>query len=280
MRRHPSMAVSSILSIAAAMLLAMMMSLVSLNTVHFAQEVERDLQIQISLSPVLNEGQINALQKQIEKLDGVESVHFSDKDQELDSLIDEYGEAFAQYRQSNPLYDVFFITLDQPSLLEPVANEISGLDGVVEVSDGGDTVVRIVEVFDSISLVAWLIIVGFVILGIFLVRNTIAMAIRVRSDEIAIMRHVGAYNFYISTPFILQGMLMGFIGSLVPVLICDLGYLWTYSAFAGQFISSAFSLYPPVPFLVWVSLSVIAGGIILGFAGSWLAVRKNIRSIR
>lgn len=280
MSRHLPMILSSILSVAVTLLLAMVMSILSINAAHFAQSVEGDLQIQLSLSPALSEEQIESLQKRVEGLEGVSQVEFSSRENELESLIREYGDSFEQYRESNPLYDVFYITFSDPLLLNEVSGELENMSGVVEVSNGGDSVMKLIDVFESIGLIAWAVIIGLAVLGIFLIRNTISMTISLRKDEITIMRHVGAYDFYISMPFILQGLIIGFWGSLFPCLICDGAYLLLYYGFSGAFISQAFELYAPYPFLLWINLAVFAAGLILGAFGSYLAVRKTTRSVR
>lgn len=280
MSRHFSMSFSSVLSIAIALILAMTMSVLSLNVARFAAEIEDDLQIQVSLSPALEQQEREQLEAKIKSLPEVDQVEFSDRNSELEKLIEAYGSTFEQYKDSNPLYDIFLISLTSASSIEPVSEAVEGMQGVIEVTNGGDSVYRMVSIFDSISLLAWILIIGLILLGIFLIRNTVSMNIATRQDEIFIMRHVGAYNFYISTPFILQGMIIGFWGSVVPILLCDGLYTWIYYSFSGQFISSAFQLYAPWPFLAVISLVALLTGLLSGALGSGLAVRRTIRSIR
>ena len=107
-----------------------------------------------------------------------------------------------------------------------------------------------------------------VLIAVFLIRNTIKMTILVRKDEIAIMRTVGAYNWYISFPFVLEGIFIGFWGALGPVLICIFGYTGLYHVLK------------PYPFVLWTSGGILLIGMVVGMLGSYLAVRKYLRWTR
>ena len=85
-----------------------------------------------------------------------------------------------------------------------------------------------------------------VLIAVFLIRNTIKMTILVRKDEIAIMRTVGAYNWYISLPFVLEGIFIGFWGALGPVLICIFGYTGLYHVMNGMFFSDMMSIFETI----------------------------------
>lgn len=280
MRRHFSMTFSAILSVGIALLLSMSMLLVTVNVSSMTESVESQLELQISLSPGLGDEQKENLDEEISGIDGVADVTYSSKDEELDHLIAENGEMFARYRDANPLYDVFVVEVDPVDALEGISEQVSELDGVVEVSYGGQGITRMVDVFSSIRTAGLLITAGLMFLGVFLIRNTISMTIAAREDEISIMRTVGAYNFYISMPFILEGMSIGFYGALIPAVLVSSVYCWLYYEAGGRLVSDMFSMNAPWPLLGYASAGIFILGILLGTFGSWLAVRKQIRKVR
>ena len=94
------------------------------------------------------------------------------------------------------------------------------------------------------------------------------------------MRQVGAANWYITFPFMLQGMLSGFIGALGPCLLCVLGYSALYRSFGGMFMSDMFILIKPFPFTLIISAILLAIGVLVGMFGSYLASRKYLRWTR
>ena len=119
-----------------------------------------------------------------------------------------------------------------------------------------------------------------VLFAVFLIRNTIKLAIQVRKDEIMIMRQVGAMNWYITFPFMLEGMISGFLGALLPILICTIGYTVLYSKLNGIFMSEMFKLLPPFPYTIYISLALLVIGLVVGMIGSALAARKYLRWTR
>lgn len=280
MKRHFSMTFSSILSISIALLLCMVMAILAVSTDRIAQSVENQLQVQVSLSPVLDEGQIIQAGEQIRALPGVAQASYSSKEQELDRLIAENGAMFEQYRDANPLYNVYIVELESLDDLEQTSADLSQIEGVAQVSYGGEAIVRMISVFQTIRTAGWLFCAALIVLCVILIRNTIRMTIMVRQDEISIMRTVGAGSYYISTPFILEGLTMGFWGALLSsVIVCAL-YGGIYYATGGELISSLFSLLPPFPFLAWVCLAGFGLGLLLGLFGSLLATAGTLRRVR
>lgn len=280
MKRHFSMTFSSILSIAIALLLCVLMAILAMTTNRIAENVEGQLQLQVSVSPVLSDEQKHELQTEIEQVNGVVSATYSSKEEELASLIEENGEMFAQYQETNPLYDVYIVELSNLDDLTEASDAIAALHGVVEVSYGGAYILQLVSVFQSLRLIGWLICLALIGLCIFLIRNTVRMTIMVRQDEISIMRTVGASSGYIVTPFLIEGVTMGFWGALIPAVLIDVIYPVVYNALDGAMVSSLFSLYPPYPFLLWITAADFLFGILLGLFGAWMAARKYVRRVR
>ena len=103
------------------------------------------------------------------------------------------------------------------------------------------------------------------------------MTIQARQEEIAIMRNVGASNWYVRTPFVIEGMYIGILGAIIPVLLIMGGYYFVYEAFGGVFLSSMFVMVDFWPFAGYVGLLILLIGIAVGMVGSSLAVGKYLR---
>lgn len=280
MRRHFSMTFSSILSISIALLLCIVMAVLALTTDRIAQSVENQLQLQAALSPVLSEEQIVQAGEAIASTPGVARAEFSSREQELDKLIAENGQMFEQYREANPLYDVYIVEVASLDDLEDISQTLRQIPGVAQVSYGGEAVIRMISVFQTIRTGGWLLAAALLLLCIVLIRNTIRMTVMVRSDEIAIMRTVGAGSGYIATPFLLEGLTMGFWGALIASAVVALVYYGLYYVTDGALVSSLFSLYPPMPFLLYVCSGGFVLGLIIGLLGSLLGVNTTLRRVR
>ena len=278
--RHISLTVSSVIAVTVTLLIVGVLVVIAGNISDFTDNIESDFQIQATISPGFSEDkEIAELQAQIEQLDHVESCTFSSKEDELQELIAENGEMFRYYEgeDRNPLYDVFRIELDDNRQIDAVSEALNQMDGIVEATYGGDEITVMVSVFEALRSGGAVFVVFLAILALLFIQNTIRMTIQARNTEIAIMRSVGASNWYIRGPFILEGMYIGVLGSILPIVLISCGYYALYQAFAGVLLSSMFVMKPMWPFIFGVCLILLLGGILVGMAGSFLAVGKYLR---
>ena len=278
--RHISLTVSSVIAVTVTLLIVGVLVVIAGNISDFTDNIESDVQIQATISPGFSEDkEIAELQAQIEQLDHVESCTFSSKEDELQELIAENGEMFRYYEgeDRNPLYDVFRIELDDNRQIDAVSEALNQMDGIVEATYGGDEITVMVSVFEALRSGGAVFVVFLAILALLFIQNTIRMTIQARNTEIAIMRSVGASNWYIRGPFILEGMYIGVLGSIIPIVLISCGYYALYQAFDGVLLSSMFVMKPMWPFIFGVCLILLLGGILVGMAGSFLAVGKYLR---
>ena len=278
--RHISLTVSSVIAVTVTLLIVGVLVVIAGNISDFTDNIESDFQIQATISPGFSEDkEIAELQAQIEQLDHVESCTFSSKEDELQELIAENGEMFRCYEgeDRNPLYDVFRIELDDNRQIDAVSEALNQMDGIVEATYGGDEITVMVSVFEALRSGGAVFVVFLAILALLFIQNTIRMTIQARNTEIAIMRSVGASNWYIRGPFILEGMYIGVLGSIIPIVLISCGYYALYQAFDGVLLSSMFVMKPMWPFIFGVCLILLLGGILVGMAGSFLAVGKYLR---
>lgn len=280
--RHFSTAFSSSLSIAIALLIATFMTVMAASIDQFTKNIESEFVVQVSLLPTVTEEQRQVLTDELSSMKGAGHVTYSTKDQELDELIAQNGEIFSQYagEDRNPLLDVLTVHLENAQQVEAVSKEAAKLDGVASVSYGGSMISKMVDVFDAARTGGWLLVGFMIILAVYLTRISVKMTIHTRQEEIAIMRQVGAYNWYIITPFVFEGLIIGFWGALVPGLLVLLGYPALYNLLGGVLLSDMFVLISPWPFAAYVTAGVFCIGLLTGALGSWLAVRKYLRWYR
>ena len=158
-----------------------------------------------------------------------------------------------------------------------VCKYIKTIDNVETVKYGEGMVESIVSAFDVVQKVTVIIVIALVIVTAFLISNTIKLTIFSRQREISIMRVVGASNFSIKTPFVIEGMVIGALGSIVPIIVIIYGYLALYNHFEGQLFSPLIKLIKPTPFIYQTSIAVLLIGIVVGMIGSSKAVRKYLK---
>ncbi|MBQ5805371.1 MAG: hypothetical protein IIW22_06325 [Erysipelotrichaceae bacterium] len=123
------------------------------------------------------------------------------------------------------------------------------------------------------------LILALVALAIYLIYNTIKITIATRKDEIWIMRNVGARNGYIRAPFLVEGIIIGIFGSILPIGVIVYAYYWLYQA-TGGVLAGVITLIPVYPFILYLGGALLVIGILVGFIGSYISVCKYLRLTR
>ena len=233
------------------------------------------------------------IEYEINAVQGVENVKFNDRGVEFDYYISQYEDNkqfyLDNYRNDNPFNDVYEVTVKEGFSFDGVKNLILKIDGVSKVEDGGETTYTLLNVLTNIRDISLILVIALVVLATFLIYNTIKITIQARENEITIMRYVGARNSYIRGPFLVEGVVIGFLGSVVPILTIIFGYNYIADG-SNQFINAVNLIEPFGPFtfynlqfnnfLLTVSLFIAAIGMVVGFIGSYISVIKTLRGKR
>ncbi|EJM9195495.1 ABC transporter permease [Listeria monocytogenes] len=248
-----------------------------INMNKLATDVENNVQINVHISLSADKKQQQELEKNIEKIDGVDSVSFSSKDDELKKLVGAYGKNFELFKQDNPLYDVFVVEAKEPTQTKTIAKKVEKLQYVDNVEYGEKTVDKLFDTLKWGRYAGIILSIGLLLTAMFLISNTIKIAIFSRRREIEIMKLVGATNWFIRWPFVLEGAWLGLIGSIVPVVLTFIGYVNIYNLVNPKLVTSSLSLLPPTPFAYQISGLIIAIGVLIGIWGSVISIRRFLK---
>ncbi len=279
--RNFSLSLASITCITITLLVVSISVILSLNVNNIATLIEKDVTIVAFLDKGIEEVDIKLLQSQIERLDNVESVVFQSKEDTKNEMMEaseDFKNVMENYTEDeNPLQDSFKIKVVDIERIGNTANEIKELSGVDVVKYGEGMVEQLVNVFKVVRNVCIFIVVTLIVVTAFLISNTIKITIYSRRKEIEIMRLVGASNLNIKIPFVFEGLFLGILGSIIPMLATIYGYTALYEQSGGILFSQIIQLVEPMPFVVWVSIILLVIGMIVGMFGSLLAVRKHLK---
>ena len=279
--RNFSLSLASISCITITLIIVAVAIIASLNVQNFTEKIEKDMTIVVFLDTDVDEEGIKEVERDIKKITNVENYTFQSK-QQVKQQMQEESEVFRTVLENwsdeeSPLKDTYQVKVKDVTKLKNTALKIEKIDHVSVVRYGSGMVDKMVKAFNSVEKITYGIVIALIIVTVFLIINTIKLTISARSREISIMRLVGASNITIKMPFIIEGMILGLFGSIIPVLITTYGYLTFYKHFDGYLYSRIIELIPPEPFIYQVSLAVIGVGILVGMIGSASAVRKYLK---
>lgn len=279
--RNFSLSLASISCITITLIIVALAIIASFNVDNFTKEIEKDMTIVIFMDNESTDDDIKDAETRIKKLSNVEKYTYQSKvdvKEQMQSESDVFKAVLDEWDENeSPLKDTLQIKVKDVTKIKDTANKIKNMDHVSVVRYGEGYVDKMVTAFSSIEKVTYGIVVALIVVTIFLIINTIKLTISARHREIEIMRVVGASNISIKIPFIIEGMILGLFGSIVPVLVTTYGYLAFYKHFDGYLFSELIKLITPEPFIYQTSLIVIVIGVLVGMIGSASAVRKYLK---
>ncbi|MFC2947251.1 permease-like cell division protein FtsX [Virgibacillus sediminis] len=278
--RNGWMTVASVGAVTTTLILVGAFIALMLNINQMATNIEDDVQVNVLIDPTLDEEEITALGDQIAEIEGVESVEFSSKDEQLESLVEsmgEEGQAWQLFEQENPLNHAYEVHAQNPEQTGSVAEAIQKLEGTQEVNYGQEVVQQLFEFNQYARYIGLALIIGLLFTAIFLISNTIKITIMARSREIGIMKLVGATNGFIRWPFFIEGLLLGVLGSIIPIAVIMTGYYFLDNNLSDKISFSFVEILPFNPFAWQLSLIIFVIGATIGVWGSVMSVRKFLK---
>lgn len=283
--RNGVMSFSSIFSVTITLLIIGVIGAMAVCINDMTYQVENNLSIHVKMEREITQDEIDGTFAKLKEISHVKTVTYSSKAEELQKLIDSFGEDgeifnSPEYQgEGNPLGDAFIVEADDASYLDAIAKKIEKLGGVNKVNYGGENTMDLVNSLEMIRNFGSIFIVGLAFITLFMISNTIKITITSRSTEISIMRMVGASNWFIRIPFMIEGVLIGLLGSIVPVaaICCGYYYLYEITSKGTSFALNLIQLRAPYPYLLYFG-GILAGlGMIVGLVGSFISVRKFLK---
>ena len=279
--RNFSLSFASISCITITLIVVAISLILSENVDNFTKLVERDVTIVAFIDNNADDSKIEEIREEISSLNNIDEYEFRPKEQITNEMRDS-SEVFDSIMKNwtdeeNPIQNTFQIKVKDINKIDNVAKKVEKIDGITLVKYGEGVVNQLISTFDFIHKICIGAVIALILVTAFLISNTIKITISSRQREIGIMRLIGASNLNIRIPFIIEGLILGLLGSIIPVGLTIYGYNTLYNHFHGQLCSPFIKLIEPVPFVYYASLILIGIGILVGMFGSWRAVRKHLK---
>jgi len=279
--RNGWMSIASISAVTVTLLLVGIFALVMMNLNHFADNIENDVEIRVLIDIINDPEEMkiaeDKLIRQVQSLPDVAEVKYSSKEDELQILIENYGEDFSLYEQSNPLRNVLYVKAKEPEQTADLAKKIDKFDHTYDVIYGEEKVENLFNYLNTGRNIGLVLILGLLFTAIFLIYNTIRITIIARRDEIEIMKLVGATSSFVRIPFLFEGLWLGIFGSIIPMIVVSVVYYNLYHKLTPRIHGKMLQLLEVTPLIYQVNLIILALGIFIGVWGSFMSVRKFLK---
>ena len=237
-------------------------------------------QIAVYINEDVADEQIEELGKSFMQIDGVMGVAYQTKDYALERVMEDWGDdAFLlQDLRNNPFPNTYIVQLSDVSKADDVTAQLGTFEGVDKVRYYQDAVNSLIKISDFVKRLGAAIILILLLISVFIISNTIKITVLNRQREIELMQYIGATNGYVRGPFMIEGIMLGLLGSIVAISIIMLGYNYSINYLAGRYIAllSGMSGY-----LVGIEMVIndiiiifLTIGIGIGILGSLISLKK------
>jgi cell division transport system permease protein len=283
--RNRIMSLASISAIAAALFVLGLVMAVVMNINNIVSSLESKVEITVFLKDNTSKADIDNIEQQINSWDGISECQFISKHQALNKWREEWGDKKylldGYHESNNPLPDSFQITVIKPEFVEGIVEKANSIQAVEKVQYSKDVVDSITSIA-STTRIFGLSIVGILIaMAMVIINNTIRLSVYSRRREINIMKYIGATDWYIRWPFLMEGMLLGLFGAVLSSGLVAAVYSLLEKRMGGPSIEnnllSLFQLLPLDAILYQIAVLFILIGSIVGTIASLLSMRKHLQ---
>jgi cell division transport system permease protein len=250
--------------------------LLNINVEHITEDIKHQVEIIARVEEDLPAAGVDQLRVALIQLDKVEEVRFVSKQEALDNLREQLGSLVDGYdNERNPLRDSFEIRTTIPEDIPLVASEVEVLPGIANVEYGIDAWEKLFSFTGAVRWLGMAFMLGLALTALFLIANTIKLTVNARSKEIKIMKYVGATEWFVRWPFLIEGIFLGFFGALLPTVFLIFIYreAVTWASLNLYFLP----LVAPDLVLGDVTKLLLLLGAVIGGVGSLVSMRRFLK---
>lgn len=283
---NKTMSVASIVAITAALCVLGVVMLVVLNLNYLMDDLESKSEVTVFIEKDVELSDIKGIEDKIRNWDGVNEVEFVSKSSALESWkedLDDKAYLLDGYEGAeNPLPHSFVIGIEKPEYIEDIASKAETLPQVMKVNYSKEVAESLGKVVHTVRLIGFVIVLILAVIAAIIIHNTVRLTVYSRRREIKIMKYIGATDWYIRWPFIIEGFTIGMTGSLIAIVIIMPLYKYVLNKLAGQhleegFFVNIFKLLPLGDVVNTILLVFILVGVSVGVIGSVMSIRKHLK---
>lgn len=274
--KHGFMSIAAVIIMIACLLLTGTVTLIAYNINLSIIDLQQSNEIVVFIDDSLTTREARALASEFERIDNIATVDFEDRDEALEIYRQQLGEdadILADFDSSNnPLRNGYIFTLKDPTQAEQTIEEIQQVEGTDRIRADEEVISKLIQVQRVFNIISLAMVVALTLISIFIIANTVKLAMFARREEISIQKMVGATNWFIRWPFVIEGMVLGLLSGGLA-FFAEWGLYNEMAQVVGDVIPYfQVAAFDSVRMLV---LGIYLGaGVLFGIGGSVTSIRK------
>lgn len=276
LKRNKTISIASIVTVLITFFVLGIFLLVASNINKGIESVQNKVEIKVFLKDDIKLIDQREIEIKLREIEGVKDVSYTSKEEEYTNFQETTNEGEGLLKgytfDNNPFQAAFTVKLDSPEYASNVSEGIKDFEGVDSIQDQQDVVDKVVGIVKGIKVVGGILFAILVGVSIFLIMNTTKLTVYSRRREVGIMKFVGATDWFIRWPFVIEGMVIGLVGSMLSCVALFFAYRGIFTWIASQL--SFVSIVDPVYVISSLLWKFIIGGIVVGGTASIIALRK------
>lgn len=279
--RNKTLSIASMATVAATLFILGTITLVVANVDKAVTQLGSMVEVRVYLNNDITDAQKTALETKINSVDGINSIVYESQEQALENikeqLNDTTGDLTAGFEDDNPFPASYTVNVKKPEIIDNVVDSINGMDGIEEIKDARSLIEKISNLTNSVKFGAVIGFIVFILISLFLIGNTIKITVFTRKREIGIMKYVGATDWFIRWPLVIEGMILGLAGAIIAAIVLALTYFVVTSKLGLDLSSFGFTMIPVAYMWKVVIWELFACGLFIGAVGSIISMRKFLK---
>ena len=276
LKRNKTVSMASVATVAATLFILGVFLLIVFNVNAGVQELGSKLEVKIYLKDDLTISDKAAIERALNGVEGVSNIKFEDKGDALEKVKKQFGEdsklLVQGFEKENPFPNAYVVRVEKPEVVNNVVKAAEGLSGIEKIKDVREIVDKIIKITNTLKVIGLALFVILISVSLFLIGNTIKLTVYSRKKEIGIMKYVGATDWFIRWPFIIEGMILGMAGAVISTGALYYVYRLVFQKFANALLG--FTLLNPHFILSTTLWQFMLGGLFIGAIGSIISIRK------
>jgi cell division transport system permease protein len=276
------MSLASISTVMASLVIFGMFALITSNLNYIGGQVKEQWQIKVFVDENEPESRLDQIEQEIKNISHVKECILETKEQALENYREQLGEdahVLEGFDKHNPLRNAFVINLkddvEDIEVVDEVITQLGAIQGVAKIRNHRESVDKLIKITEFIKMASLWVMGLLTLVAVFIISNTIKLAVFARRKEINIMKFVGATDWFIRWPFIMEGMAIGMIGALLSLVLVGYGYNYTLKLFYQSI--NIFQLREFSDIVQGLGIIFISLGTSIGAVGSAISIRKYLR---